>query len=122
MDAVPAGVLGAVEGCVRARDQTIDGCNRLVRNRGTDTDRGTDRVRVDGRTGRLEARAHAFGDLGCALKATRHDRDEFFAAEASDDVVSARARPHHPAEQAQDLVARSMAKAIIDRLEVIEIE
>ena len=61
-------------------------------------------------------------DLGCALEATRHDRDEFFAAEASDDVVRARARPHHPAEQAQDLVASSMTKAIIDRLEVIEIE
>ena len=34
VDAVPAGVLGAVEGCIRARDQTIDGRNRLVRNRG----------------------------------------------------------------------------------------
>jgi hypothetical protein len=46
-----------------------------------------------------------FSDLACALKTTRHDRDEFFAAEASDDVVGVRPRPHHPAEQTQDFIA-----------------
>ena len=122
MDPIPATVLGAVEGGVRPCDQPIDRRDRFVGNSGTDADGGTDCVSRDGCACSLKAGTDAFGDLACALQAAWNDCDEFFAAESGDDVVGARARSHYLSEHTQGGIADTMAKADIDRLEVIEIE
>ena len=41
---------------------------------------------------------------------------------SADDVVGARARAHYLPEHAQDFVTNSVAEAVVDRLEVLEIE
>ena len=122
MDPIPATVLGAVKGGVRPCDQPIDRRDRFVGNSGTDADGGTDCVSRDGCACSLKAGTDAFGDLACALQAAWNDCDEFFAAESGDDVVGARARSHYLSEHTQGGIADTMAKADIDRLEVIEIE
>ena len=70
----------------------------------------------------LEARAHALGDPGGYLGVGADDRGEFLAAEPADHVVDAHAVAHRGGEDPQRLVAGRVTEAVVDRLEVIEIE
>src|SRR5690242_15049825 len=70
----------------------------------------------------LERGTDALGDLAGALQTPRDDRDKLLASVPADEVVSACTRAHHLPEKTQHAVAEGMAKATINRLEVIEIE
>ena len=51
-----------------------------------------------------------------------HDGGKLLAAEPGDDVVGTHAVAQHLREHLQDRVAHRVAKPIVDRLEVVEIE
>ena len=59
---------------------------------------------------------------GIGLVAARHDQQEFLAAPADDLVAGAQACGHGPGHRGQHLVARGMAKAVVDLLEIVDID
>ena len=72
----------------------------------------------DGIADFLKPRQH---DLALRRQAGEHD-DEFVAADADDHVGLADAGPHPVSHGAQQLVAGMMPEAVVDHLEIIEIE
>ena len=69
-----------------------------------------------------EGKAHPLGRGHALSDRARDDRDEFLTAEASDHVVLAHRGAGDRAEQAQRLIADRVSVAVIDRLEMVEVE
>ena len=77
---------------------------------------------LDGRTTGFHARADAFADDGRDIETAGYDGGEFLTAQSSDDVARAHAGARHLREDTDDFVADGVPEAVVDRLEVIEIE
>src|SRR5262249_863509 len=120
--AVAALMLGAIERRVRPSNEGIDLRDRVIAGTGADTDGGADCMVANFDACGFETGTNAFGDLARAFPAARNDRYELLAAKSADDVICARARAHDLTEQAENIVACSMAEAVIDRFEMVEIE
>src|SRR5512142_2547761 len=124
-DAVAALALGDVERLVGPRHQRRQ--RDLVgaaRQRG-DADRGghLERRIVDGEGGGLDGGADAVGDdLGAGDADVGQKDAELLAAVAREDVADAQAAAHDLDEARQDGVAAEVAEAVVDLLEVIEVE
>ena len=121
-----AAFLGPVHGGVGVADQQV-GVGRLARSRpgDGDPDAGADEVLappIDEGLG--EGGGDAVGDRHrLVLVGEAVDEDpELVAAEAGDDVARAQVRPAAAARRPQQLVAGVVAEAVVDQLEVVEVE
>src|SRR5665647_1915582 len=70
----------------------------------------------------LEAGANALGNTRHHFHWLWNDRGKFLAAQPADDIAGAHAFANGLGEYLQHTVADAMAKAVVDRLEMIEIE
>src|SRR6202035_6197899 len=85
-------------------------------------DRGVDRPGVVNDSGTFERLAHAFGGDHAFLQRARQQRRELLAADTPRQVRYPQRVDHNGGEQFQDLVARGMTEAVVDRFEVVDVE
>src|SRR5947209_19888568 len=121
--AVAAARLGLVKRRVRSLHQFLEIITGALRTRDADADRHTDRNARIHETKLRDRIANALGDSGCfRRRCVRPTAGQFFAADATEEI----AFPQHAGKRKrrglENIVADVVAKGVIDRLEVIEIE
>ena len=115
-------MLGGIERRIGTRQHLLDaaGARRAICN--TDADGGADPVTGDYRTGGFEGSADAFsGDRGVVRRPQNHDC-KFLTAKPPDHVMLAHRPLDALGECTQGRIPDSMAKTVVDLLEVIEVE
>ena len=119
---VAAVALGAVEHTVSGLQPRAQTCGRGVRARQTEADGG-----LQARRAVQAQRFHAFADASCDLLggdqiAAAQEHGELVATQAPGAVQGADAVADHAGDRAQHVVARGMPVAVVDGLEVIDVD
>src|SRR5690349_6753139 len=121
LDAVAAATFGLVE-------RGIGGCEQHLElraggpTRGADADGGIDRAFLAHDSGRLEGLAHAFSGDNALFQRTGQQSRELFAANATREIRDAQIADHHGRKQFQKLIAGRVTEAVVDALEMVDIE
>ena len=122
-DAVATLGLGLVEGAVGALDHFNRGQLCAVRRRGADTDGHADGLSRNGGQHLFHLDAYPLGDTsGAAVPGFRQNDHELVPAVAASHVRPAQDLLQPLAHRCQDTVAAQVAMAIVDPLEVVDVE
>ena len=114
-------LLGFVKRPVSGRDQRDDVGTRLAAGH-ANAHRRTQQLIGDHDSCRLEGGADAFCRNRRLVGGSRQDGNELLAAEPAKQIRRPHVDARHRGEQAQGLVAHRVAEAIVDPLEIVEIE
>ena len=122
-DAVAALRLGFVEGAVGALDDFVGEHSAAVGRGGADTDGHADVLSRNGRQHLFHLEANPLGDTGrAAVPGFGQNDHELVAAVAASHVRPAQDLLQPLADRGQDAVAAQVAMAIVDPLEVVDVE
>src|SRR5690606_28821453 len=122
LDAVPALSLGGIECAVGAADQSFEGFTRTVL-RHPDTDGHADVVATEAHPVLLDEGAQCLGPLAGILQgAVLEEQHEFLATPTAQAVALADLLADQRRHPRDHRVAPLVAKAVVDRLEVIQID
>src|SRR5205814_6388284 len=121
LDAIAPPALGLIKRGIGGRQQHFE-----LRASGaagdTDANGSIDRPVLDHDPGVRKRYAHALGREHAILQRTRQQSREFLAPDSAREVADPQRVDHVGGEQFENLVARRVAEAIVDRLEMIDVE
>ena len=123
LDAVAAARLGEIERLIGERDQSGEVLRRIDDHRHADARGRVQRLALDTAAATAKAlRSRSATRYGVVDAGIRQHDHEFLATQAPDQIGLAQVRLRGPGEDLQHLVADRVTQAVVDRLEMIEVD